>query len=62
MYYRNMTKTCCDTRYKVIFNDINMPEMDGITEVRLVLEHEKVLRKKDPSLPMVKIVMVSAYD
>mmetsp|Transcript_26392 Transcript_26392/g.32947 ORF Transcript_26392/g.32947 Transcript_26392/m.32947 type:complete len:94 (+) Transcript_26392:219-500(+) len=31
MYKRNMTKTCCQVRYRVIFSDIQMPEMDGIT-------------------------------
>ena len=36
MYFRNMTKTCCDVRYQVIFTDINMPVMDGITEAQQI--------------------------
>lgn len=62
MYCQSMTKTCCDVRYKCIFTDINMPEMDGITEAKQVIEHQKIFRKKNPSLPIVKIVIVSAYD
>ena len=30
MYIANMTKTCCDVRYRIILTDINMPRMDGI--------------------------------
>ncbi len=30
MYYRNMTKTCCNVRYRLILTDIQMPNMDGI--------------------------------
>jgi CheY-like chemotaxis protein len=36
MYIRNMAKTCCEVRYRVIFTDINMPEMDGITEAQQI--------------------------
>ena len=62
MYFRNMTKTCCDIRYRVIFTDIQMPEMDGIAEAQQIQEHQKILRRKNPSLPEVLIVMVSAFD
>jgi len=30
MYIANMTKTCCNVRYRIILTDINMPRMDGI--------------------------------
>ena len=62
MYYRNMTKKCCDIRYRIIFTDIQMPEMDGITEALQIKMHEKILREKNPSLREIKIVMISAYD
>ena len=62
MYYRNMTKECCNVRYQAIFTDIQMPEMDGITEAKQIQTHEKILLKKNPNLPKVHIVMVSAYD
>jgi len=61
-YYRSMTKTCCEVRYKAIFTDIQMPEMDGITEVQTILSHQKILLKKNPNLPKVHFVMVTAYD
>ena len=62
MYYRNMTKTCCEIRYRVIFTDIQMPEMDGITELKQIKHHEKNLRSKNPALNEIVIVMVSAFD
>ena len=62
MYKHSMTKTCCDVRYKVIFTDINMPVMDGITEAKKIQKLQKKLLKEDPSLPEVCIVMVSAID
>ena len=62
MYYRNMTKTCCDVRYTLILTDIQMPNMDGIAEAQQIKFHEQILRRKDPSLPQMRIVMVSAYD
>ena len=36
--------------------------MDGITEAQQIQEHQKILRRKNPSLPEVLIVMVSAFD
>ena len=57
-----MTKECCDVRYRCIFTDINMPEMDGITEARHIIALDKTLRKKDPSLPKIEIIMVTAFD
>mmetsp|Transcript_15526 Transcript_15526/g.21035 ORF Transcript_15526/g.21035 Transcript_15526/m.21035 type:complete len:93 (+) Transcript_15526:231-509(+) len=62
MYKRSMTKTCCSKRYQVIFTDIQMPEMDGLTEATLIKKFEKQYRLNDKSLPIVEIVVVSAYD
>ena len=30
MYLANMTKKCCNVRYRIILTDVNMPRMDGI--------------------------------
>jgi len=62
MYNRNMTKTCCDVRYQVIFTDIQMPEMDGISEAKQIQADEIALLSRNPNLPKVHFVMVSAYD
>ena len=29
MYAKNIQKKCCDTRYKMVLMDLNMPIMDG---------------------------------
>ena len=62
MYLQNMKKTCCDVRYKMILTDIQMPIMDGITEARQIKVHEETLLRQNPSLPTIRIVMVSAYE
>ena len=62
MYLTNMRKTCCDVRYKSIFTDIQMPVMDGITEVQLILQHQEQLRRENPSLPKQVITFVSSYE
>ena len=36
-YQKNMTKSCCDVRYKVILLDIQMPVMDGIEAAKNIL-------------------------
>ena len=62
MYDQSMTKTCCNTRYRAIFTDIQMPKMDGITAAQTIQAHEQRFLDLNPSLPRVKIVMVSSYD
>ncbi len=29
LFDKNMVKTCCETKYKLILMDLNMPIMDG---------------------------------
>ena len=43
LYKKNMEKTCCDVRYKMILTDINMPKMDGITETVEIMKYHKAL-------------------
>ena len=62
LYLRNMKKSCCDVRYKLILTDIQMPIMDGIAEARQIKAHEKALLAQNPNLTTTRIVMVSAYD
>ena len=51
MYQQNMSKTCCDIRYKLILTDIQMPEMDGISEAIAIKQLERTLRQTNPDLP-----------
>ena len=62
MYKESMTKTCCDVRYKIIFTDIEMPELDGVEELVQIKQLETQLRLQNPKLEPVRIVMVSCYD
>lgn len=57
-----MAKECCDVRYRCIFTDINMPEMDGITEAKHIINHEKILLLQNPGHSKIEIVMVTAFD
>jgi CheY-like chemotaxis protein len=29
MFQKNLNKNCCDTKYKLVLMDLNMPIMDG---------------------------------
>ena len=37
-YERNATKTCCQTNFKLIFMDLNMPVMDGFQSCSNILK------------------------
>ena len=62
MYLQNMTKTCCDVRYRLILTDINMPRMDGIEAAEKIFQAQDRLRAEDASLPEIVIVACTAYD
>lgn len=62
MYIENMNKTCCEARYRIILTDINMPRMDGIEAAEHILAAQLTLRAKNPRLPEVMIVAITAYD
>ena len=62
MYIANMTKKCCNARYRIILTDINMPRMDGIEASEQIFIAQKTLRATNPKLPEVMIVAITAYD
>ena len=62
MYVKNMTKMCCDVRYKYILTDINMPRMDGVEAAQAIFTEQARLRAINPTLPEVVIVAITAYD
>lgn len=53
----------CDfNRYRLIFMDLNMPEMDGFTSCQKILEFQRdVILKKDPDHPKCEIVALTAF-
>jgi len=62
LYKQSMAKTCSDIRYKLILTDIQMPEMDGISEATEIKRIEQELRETNHDIPEVRIVMITAYD
>ena len=62
IYLKSMAKQCCDVRIKVVFTDIQMPVMDGITASKKIFEHCRRMREVDPELPKIRIAAVSAYN
>ncbi len=53
---RDAVRQAMTTRFDMIFTDIGMPNMDGLTAVRLIREHEVAIQRSPA-----KIVIVSAY-
>eukprot|EP00347_Sterkiella_histriomuscorum_P018716 403344449 len=41
MFNKNLLKTCCDVKYKLIFMDLNMPIMDGYDSTTQILAQFK---------------------
>jgi len=39
MFKANMEKTCCDVRFKIVFTDLNMPNLDGIEAAKQIMQY-----------------------
>jgi len=58
----NFKKTCCDKYYKLIFIDIKLPLMDGITATKRIFEVYNDLKSRGKQqLPRLTVVAVTAY-
>jgi len=57
-----MQKSCCNVHYRIILTDIDMPRMDGIEASERIFIEQTRLRERNPSLPEVMIVAITAYN
>ena len=62
MFKENMEKTCCDVRFRLIFTDLNMPNLDGISAARQIMDYQTDLSKAYPKRNWVPIIAVTAYE
>ncbi len=62
MFKKNMEKTCCDFRYRLVLTDLNMPNLDGIQAAVQIFAYQEERRKNDPTYKFVPIVAVTAYE
>jgi CheY-like chemotaxis protein len=56
-FVKNMEKTCCQIKYKLVLTDLNMPEMDGFDAAKNIKIYQ--LNQEQDMIP---IVAVTAYD
>jgi CheY-like chemotaxis protein len=56
-FVKNMEKTCCQIKYKLVLTDLNMPEMDGFDAAKNIKSYQ-INQGQD----MIPIVAVTAYD
>jgi CheY-like chemotaxis protein len=57
MFKKNLEKTCCDLRYKIIFTDVNMPVLGGLEAANQIRSY--LAEKEQPLIP---IIASTAYD
>lgn len=41
MFIANRKKKCCKINYQLVFMDLNMPEVDGITAAQKILSYQR---------------------
>ena len=62
MFKENMEKTCCDVRFRLIFTDLNMPNLDGVSAAKQIMDYQRELSDINPQRNWVQIVAVTAYE
>ena len=62
MFKENMEKTCCDVRFRLIFTDLNMPNLDGVSAAKQIMDYQRELSDINPQRNWVPIVAVTAYE
>eukprot|EP00347_Sterkiella_histriomuscorum_P018274 403346138 len=63
MFNKNLQKTCCAMRYKLIFMDLNMPIMDGYDSTTQILAQFKRIypNSKYPNGDQLNVVAITAF-
>ena len=62
MFKQNFEKTCCDVRFKLIFTDLNMHNLDGISAAKQIMAYQKLQLRLFPNRRKVPIVAITAYE
>ena len=60
LYEKDVTKTCCNTKFKMILTDIMMPIMDGYEAAKEINKICKRMQENNPEMPDIPILAITA--
>ena len=61
-FIENRAKTCCDTKFRLVIIDLNLPDDEGFESTKQILEHQrtvKLSRKRETKKQMLNNYLLS---